>query len=317
MTRDVERSRLAELLADELVRELAASERRELGALLEAHDDVSREDFELAAASLDRALLTEAELAPLSSEEIERLAAGARAFFATVTPNPDAPEKTSNSLEAKLARLDRAESPERTRSEAGGRGAILYSGWALAAVALLALFVQRRGDGEAPPEATVGSGGAALAATTDSSAAPGTSASAGPGLTVAPTPTPLEARAVLLEKEGTVRLPWAHTRDPISENVTGDVVWNAHEQTGFLHFSGLERNDPTKTQYQLWIFDAKRNEAHPVDGGVFDSTGDSVVVRIDPRVPVHEATLFAITIEPPGGVVVSERKRIVVVAKPG
>ncbi|MEL6545551.1 MAG: hypothetical protein AAFQ82_13050, partial [Myxococcota bacterium] len=60
-----------------------------------------------------------------------------------------------------------------------------------------------------------------------------------------------------------------------------------------------------------------RNEAHPVDGGVFDSDGGEVLVPIDPRVPVGEATLFAITLEKPGGVVVSTRERLVLVAQPG
>jgi anti-sigma-K factor RskA len=70
-------------------------------------------------------------------------------------------------------------------------------------------------------------------------------------------------------------------------------------------------------QYQLWIFDAERNEAYPVDGGVFDvpakSDGD-VVIKIDPRIPVSRATAFAITVERPGGVVVSSRERLPLLA---
>jgi hypothetical protein len=53
-----------------------------------------------------------------------------------------------------------------------------------------------------------------------------------------------------------------------------------------------------------------------VDGGVFDvdrETGD-VVVPITARLKVVEPTLFAVTIEKPGGVVVSKRERIVVTA---
>jgi hypothetical protein len=67
----------------------------------------------------------------------------------------------------------------------------------------------------------------------------------------------------------------------------------------------------------LWIFDADRDPAHPVDGGVFDvpagADGD-VVVRIDPRLPIGRATAFAITVERPGGVVVSSRKRLPLLA---
>jgi len=97
----------------------------------------------------------------------------------------------------------------------------------------------------------------------------------------------------------------------------GDVVWSPARQQGFMRFRGLAANDPARAQYQLWIFDAERNEAHPVDGGVFDvpaqADGD-VVVRIDPRLPVGQATAFAITVERPGGVVVSSRERLPLLA---
>ena len=83
-----------------------------------------------------------------------------------------------------------------------------------------------------------------------------------------------------------------------------------------MRFSGLQANAPTDFQYQLWIFDAERDERFPVDGGVFDIPvgQDEVVVPIDARLPVGEATLFAVTVEAPGGVVVSDRSRIAVVA---
>lgn len=97
----------------------------------------------------------------------------------------------------------------------------------------------------------------------------------------------------------------------------GDVVWSPARQQGFMRFRGLAANDPAVAQYQLWIFDAERNEAHPVDGGVFDvpprADGD-VVVRIDPRLPISRATAFAITVERPGGVVVSSRERLPLLA---
>ncbi len=51
---------------------------------------------------------------------------------------------------------------------------------------------------------------------------------------------------------------------------------------------------------------------------VFDvsSTGE-VIVPIAAKLRVDDATLFSVTIERPGGVVVSKRERIVVTAKPG
>jgi|GEM_PF-6982669 len=55
--------------------------------------------------------------------------------------------------------------------------------------------------------------------------------------------------------------------------------------------------------------------AFPVDGGVFDvtSTGE-VIVAITPKLHVDDLAMFAVTIEKPGGVVVSKRERIVVTA---
>ena len=73
---------------------------------------------------------------------------------------------------------------------------------------------------------------------------------------------------------------------------------------------GLAANDPTELQYQLWIFDAERDERYPVDGGVFDIApeGGTAVIPIRATLPVETAALFAVTVEPPGGVVVSDRR---------
>ncbi len=113
---------------------------------------------------------------------------------------------------------------------------------------------------------------------------------------------------------GAAVIPWSQN----DRNVGGDVVWSPERQAGFLRFSGLAPNDPAVEQYQLWIFDAKRDDRYPVDGGVFDSTtAGEVIVPITQRIPVGEAVLFAVTLEQPGGVVVSDRTRLILVAKPG
>jgi hypothetical protein len=125
-------------------------------------------------------------------------------------------------------------------------------------------------------------------------------------------------RTKLLSKPGTTKLDWSATPDPAATRASGDVVWNAVEQRGFMRFKGLAKNDRNAFQYQLWIFDKDRDDKYPVDGGVFDvdsETGD-VVVPITAKLKVNEPVLFAVTIEKPGGVVVSKRERIVVTAKP-
>lgn len=93
--------------------------------------------------------------------------------------------------------------------------------------------------------------------------------------------------------------------------VTGDVVWNDREQVGYLRLVGLPANDPAKAQYQLWIIDPDRDR-HPVDGGVFDVRGGEAIIPIQAKLAVDEPSTFAITLEQPGGVVVSAGPLLVV-----
>jgi hypothetical protein len=132
-------------------------------------------------------------------------------------------------------------------------------------------------------------------------------------------PSPASLMAALEARPETLVLPWSATDDPAAGGAEGAVLWNPAEQAGLMRFRGLEANDPTVAQYQLWIFDAERDDRFPVDGGVFDvpAGAEEVLVPIRARLPVGEAVLFAITVEPPGGVVVSSRERIALVAQPG
>ncbi|MBL0171968.1 MAG: anti-sigma factor [Gemmatimonadaceae bacterium] len=144
----------------------------------------------------------------------------------------------------------------------------------------------------------------------------GSSASA-PVVSVAQTGVVL--RDSLLQADSALtRLAWGASTDSSAIGATGDVVWSARAQRGVMRIAGLQPNDRTRWQYQLWIFDKKRDQRYPVDGGVFDipAGAHEVFVPIDARLPVGEAVLFAITIEPPGGVVVSKRERIALLAKP-
>lgn len=129
---------------------------------------------------------------------------------------------------------------------------------------------------------------------------------------------PAAARVALLASaKDAVTIAWKATEDLAAKEASGDVVWSAAEQRGFMRFSGLAQNDPKQSQYQLWIFDRERDERYPVDGGVFDvGPGGEVVVPIAAKVKVGSAKLFAVTVEKPGGVVVSQRERIVTTATP-
>jgi hypothetical protein len=123
------------------------------------------------------------------------------------------------------------------------------------------------------------------------------------------------ARSRMLATAGVGHWTWGAA----SEMTSGDVVWDSRSQRGFLRLHGFVPNDPARAQYQLWIFDAARDDRYPVDGGVFDVPPgrDEVIVPMHPTLPVSRAVAFAITVEQPGGVVVSGREKIVALAQTG
>ncbi len=131
-------------------------------------------------------------------------------------------------------------------------------------------------------------------------------------------PTVAEQRSALLSDGQVTQASWQVLEDPsASEFVEGDVVWSDAKQKGYMRFVGLKPNDPSEAQYQLWIFDESRSADHPVDGGVFDVTeSGEVIVPIDAKIRIDKATMFAITVERPGGVVVSDRSRLPLLAQP-
>ena len=96
-------------------------------------------------------------------------------------------------------------------------------------------------------------------------------------------------------------------------------MWDPRTQQGVARFVGLKPNDPAQHQYQLWIFDGDRDQRYPVDGGVFNVPPNAaqVVVPIRAQLAVHAAKAFAVTIEQPGGVVVSGREHVVAIGKAG
>ncbi|PQJ27388.1 anti-sigma factor [Rubritalea profundi] len=96
------------------------------------------------------------------------------------------------------------------------------------------------------------------------------------------------------------------------EGMAGKVVWSDKLQEGYMTFTNLASNDPKINQYQLWIVDPTRDEK-PVDGGVFDipSGGEPMVIPINNPLIVTAPKAFVITLEQPGGVVVSKQDIVV------
>lgn len=124
-----------------------------------------------------------------------------------------------------------------------------------------------------------------------------------------------ERDALIANAEQLIRVPLSGTDDPAGTNAAGELVFDPATQRGFITVRNLAANQPTVSQYQLWIFDAAR-KPHPVDGGVFDvDDPQQAVIDFQAKLPVADPHLFAITVEQPGGVVVSDQERIAVVGK--
>ena len=138
--------------------------------------------------------------------------------------------------------------------------------------------------------------------------------------TQSPTPqrelTPAEKRQQLIESAPDLaRGSWGAGN---VDNITpaGDIVWSDSKQTGYMRLNGLPVNDPSKETYQLWIFDETQDEKTPIDGGTFNVTSNGeVIIPINARLKPRNTKMYAITIEKPEGTVVSDREKLVALAK--
>lgn len=139
-----------------------------------------------------------------------------------------------------------------------------------------------------------------------------------------PTPTvqesmpPAQMREMLMRTAPDVeQANWTPgPKDKDFTQVSGDVVWSDQKQAGYMRFTGLPANDPTRETYQLWIFEENQGDKTPIDGGTFDVSADGeVIIPINARLKAKNPKMFAITVEKPGGVVVSAREKIAAIAK--
>jgi Anti-sigma-K factor rskA len=277
---------MVDLLIKQVTEGLSPAEQRALDVMDTAAASEYLRQLEHATAAITLAAATDRE--PLPAELARRLAGQANEHFASL------------GREGKVVDLGSARSAASSResNHAANRGGA-YGWLAAAACLVLAIFGWVRSP--SPPPAPIAQEATPPAAIVPPIEKP----------VVAPTAT--EERAALLAKADTLKVALGATKDPAAAGVTGDVVWDPATQRGFLHFSGLAANDPAVHQYQIWIFDGARDKRFPVDGGVFDipaNTSD-VVIPIRAALMVHKPAAFAVTVEKPGGVVVSGREHVV------
>ncbi len=302
-----------DLLIKQVTEGLSPAEERALDVLDSEVASALARDLERAAAAIALAGTPATEALPQGLRD--RIEAQARDFFASpsgaasrsgTTPPPGATppaDAAPNVVELKPSAAARSARP-------AARGGA-WGWWAAAACLVLAAMGWLRTP-VAPPVA----------------GAPTQAPGLGPPMPVQPPiPAPpeippppqtaAEERAAMLSQPDALKVSLGVTKDPAAAGASADVVWDPVKQRGFLRFAGLRPNDPRRHQYQLWIFDGERDQRYPIDGGVFNVPEDAseVVVPIRAALLVHDAKAFAVTVEKPGGVVVSDRSRVVALGK--
>jgi hypothetical protein len=280
---------MLDLLVKQVTEGLSPAEQRALDVMDNEMASAYLRDLERAAAAVTLAAGTDGQ--PLPAALSARIAQQATEHFAR--PGKIADLAAARVTASASTSVDRPVVPGRARRAAA-------YGWLAAAACLVLAII----GWERPPPAPV--------------------AVVTPAPVVAPPappapPTAAEERTALLAKSDSLKISLGATKDPAAAGVTGDVVWDPATQRGFLHFAGLAPNDPSVHQYQIWIFDAGRDKRYPVDGGVFDvpANASEVVIPIRASLMVRKPAAFAVTLEKPGGVVVSGREHVVVLGATG
>jgi hypothetical protein len=308
--RDAELARLAELAVERWLEGLGVPQSMEFETLRARHPTVDIESLEEVAAILRVSLTDSQEGLP---ERVQvRLAKAADEYFGPRATPYDGFATTD---------LERVSTTDR-------RGFWLaYGGWLTAAASLMlsvTLWVERpaplrEARNVTPPAPSTIRQVPATPSITAGSAeqpheAPDTETSNTTG--VEPADSADERAQFMKTHAWLLQRSFLPGSDATGQAVRGDVVWDANSQTGYMRFHGLRRNDPNVEQYQLWIFDARRDERFPVDGGVFNvrNASGEEVIRFAARLNVEVPLMFVVTVERRGGVVVSDRSRVAAVA---
>ncbi len=276
--RRAERERLIDLSCDQATQGLSAEERAEFESLCRAFPDANDGSFDRVAAMADLAM-SGRRSEPMPSQLRTKIIADGQRLAAERRPSLSIADAAGSARSPAPRRVGRSDS-------------MRFAGWlaAAAAVVVAAIGWMRTPNGS--------------------------------GATPLPTraSSPAAERDLLLAAADAVVIPMNDWDNPEQGGVRGDVVWSESEQAGYLRLAGLKVNDPSIEQYQLWIIDSRGMEQR-ISGALFDAQPDpvtgEVIVEIDPQIATKGAAAFALTIEKPGGVWVSDMTRRVVIGAKG
>lgn len=274
------KEKMLELLSGKAFSDLSEAELAKLAELEKFFPELQADDsFEIAASAVSLTNLDVSE--PLPAHLQAKILADADKYFAAPKASVPVQETTKEEYQKTFAF-----EPKRSPWQ--------WLGWAFAAFACIALavnvwmtrFQPREIAGNATP-------------------------------TPAITPqklSPVQEREQLLNSVDTVQTILTNPKNP--NEVLGDVAWSDSAQKGFVRLRGVPVNDAAREQYQLWIFASNQDPKTPVDGGVFDvNESGEVIIPIDAKIKVQKPTLFAVTAEKTGGVVVSKQEKVMAIAK--
>jgi hypothetical protein len=124
----------------------------------------------------------------------------------------------------------------------------------------------------------------------------------------------------LMAQHGAAADRWSWHHEAGMETEThGEVVWDNVRQEGYVKIGGLPPTGTHRKQYQLWIYDAARDDRYPVAAGIFDVPAGAayLTVPIRPALRIARPVAFAVTLEPAGGVVVPDSSHLVAMARAG
>lgn len=281
----VKEERLLDLLSDQALFELSPEDKKELEDLLNIFPEWREDEtFSLTAAAISLSALDTREEMPAGLRN--KVLADSSGYFANETVQETSPAPALSSVPGTGSNVIEFK-PKRFNWN--------WLGWAAAAAACIALVVNIWLN-RAPQ---------------------------GPDLAGVVPPvieeklTMAQMRQRLMDSSADMtKATWTPGSMAEMKDIGGDVVWSDAKQAGYMRFTGLPANDGTKETYQLWIFDETQDPKTPIDGGVFNvNANGEVIIPINAKLKAKNPKMFAITMEKPGGVVVSERKKMVALAK--